>query len=103
MYLDARGFGMIGVMTLEQIAELARSYILEQGFKPSANEKAGSSITVRALTMDGAAVGSVSLPPHLVEWPEDAIKASVKAAVLDTCRVAANEPALRQELLSKQG
>lgn len=88
-------------MTLEQIAELARTYIAEQRFKPSANERAGASIIVRVLTLDGAAVGSVSLPPHLVEWPEDAIKASVKAAVIDTCRVAANEPALRQELLSK--
>lgn len=101
MYLDGGGFGMIRVMTLEQIAELARTYIAEQGFKPSANERAGSTITVRALTLEGAAVGSINIPPHLAEWPEDAVKASVKAAVLDTCRVAANEPALRQELLSK--
>jgi len=84
-------------MTQEQIAELARGVIAQQGFKPSANVWDREHLIVRILTLGGAAVGSIGIPPHMTEWDDDTISASVRAAVLDSCAFAANEPALRAE------
>jgi len=84
-------------MTQEQIAELARGVILEQGFKPSPNIWDRDHLIVRILTLGGAAVGSIGISPHMTEWDEETVRASVRAHVLDSCAFAANEPALRAE------
>lgn len=89
-------------MTQEQIAELARRFIAEQGFKASPNVRDRDHLIVRIQTISGASVGSVAIPPGWCEWPQDAVEATVKASVLDSCAFAANEPALRAEQEAKR-
>lgn len=85
-------------MNMEQIADIARHKIAAQGFKASANVWERQVLIVRIQTLAGASVGSVGIMPHMTEWDEDTVNASIQSAVLDSCAFAASEPALISEM-----
>jgi hypothetical protein len=82
-------------ITREQIKVLVETFLSRQGFSVAKVEEAGNCQIFRAAARNGAVIGSVTIPPGILELPVSEAQKYVAGIVLDMCRACASEPAGR--------
>lgn len=89
---------MTDTATLEQVKAEAETFVRAQGFTPFVEQdEYDPAVWVVRMKRGDTVLSSVTLPKSLVGLPIDEVQTRLSALVLDACRAAVKEPALRAE------